>query len=167
MSPLAIFALVLKASLLSTGGLGNVPSLHADVVRSGLVSERAFANAIAVGQVSPGPNGLWVVVLGYDLGGFLGAMLALVACSLPPLLVLGTSALYHRSRHPSARGLVWGLGLTVAGVTAAVLLGILGGAGASVGPLAIGAVAFGLALRGRMPVMAILALGAIAGWLLR
>lgn len=164
MSPLLLFWLVFKASLLSTGGLGNAPGLHADVVKSGLVDERAFANAIAVGQISPGPNGLWVVVLGYNLGGFLGAMGALFAAALPPLLVLGTSALYHRtSRHPAVEGLVWGLGLIVAGVTTAVMLGILRHAGLDPETIGIGVVALLVGLHGRVPVIVILVGAALLG----
>ena len=165
-SALALFWLVFRASLLSTGGLGNVPALHADLVRGGIVDERTFANAIAVGQVSPGPNGLWVVVLGYDVAGLFGAMLALLAASLPPLVVLLTSAFFRRSRQPAVTGLVWGLGLTVAGVTGAVLLRILVHDGPSLATLAIGAGAFALALHGRAPVLMILVAGALAGLLL-
>ena len=71
MTYLGYFLLVLKASLLSTGGLGNVPGLHDDLVATrGWVTERQFAESIAVGQTSPGPNGVWVISLGYMIGGW-------------------------------------------------------------------------------------------------
>ena len=40
---LALFLLTLKASLLSPGGLGNVPSLHDDLIARGAVTERQLA----------------------------------------------------------------------------------------------------------------------------
>src|SRR5512133_903257 len=96
MTPLLYFWLFLKASLLSTGGLGNLPFLHKDLVALGWAKESDFITAIAVGQVSPGPTGLWSISLGYLTYGWLGAGLALVALSLPPLLALAVGAFYSR-----------------------------------------------------------------------
>jgi len=62
--PLLYFWLILKASLFSTGGNGNLPSIHADMLARGWATERHFAEALAIGQIRPGPNGLWVVCLG-------------------------------------------------------------------------------------------------------
>ena len=87
MSVLAIFWTVLKASTLSTGGLGNAPILHADLVRTGLATQGQFTSSLAVGQLSPGPSGLWVVALGYLLGGMAGGLAALAAVCLPPFAV--------------------------------------------------------------------------------
>ena len=89
MNLFTLFLLVLRSALLTTGGLGNVPILHDDLIGRGWASPRQFAEALAVGQVSPGPNGLWVVSLGYLVGGPGGAAVSLLAILLPPLLVLG------------------------------------------------------------------------------
>ena len=45
--PLLYFWLLLKASLVSTGGSGNLPSLHGDLLARGWASERQFAESLA------------------------------------------------------------------------------------------------------------------------
>ncbi len=76
---LTFFWLVLRASLLSSGGLGNLPLLHQDLLARHWASDRDFASALAIGQVAPGPNGLWVVALGFLVYGLPGAALSAVA----------------------------------------------------------------------------------------
>src|SRR5918997_2454235 len=119
---LAYFWLLLKASLFSTGGTGNLPSLHADLLARGWASDRQFAEALAIGQVSPGPSGLWVISFGYLTDGLRGAALALVAITIPPLLVLLIDRLHRRiGQHPAVAGFVRGLSLGVVGVFLVVL----------------------------------------------
>lgn len=95
-NPLHYFWLFLKASLLSFGGLGNLPFLHQDLLTLGWANENHFLDAIAVGQLSPGPSGLWSLSLGYLTFGWIGWFLALVALSIPPLLSLAVNSLYAR-----------------------------------------------------------------------
>src|SRR5256885_13062862 len=78
-NPFIYFLLFLKASLFSTGGFSNLPSLHQDLIANGWAKEADFGQSIAIGQISPGPNGLWVISLGYLTYGYLGAFLALIA----------------------------------------------------------------------------------------
>lgn len=168
MSTLLLFWTVLKASLLSTGGMGNAPIIHADIVTTGLATERQFSSALAIGQLSPGPTGLWIVAFGYMLGGPMGALAASVAVFLPPLLVLAVAALYRRANeHPGVEGFVWGLGVTVAGVSAAVMLILLRNEGLRLSPIAIAGAALLLGLHGRLPVFWIVLGGGVAGLLLR
>jgi chromate transporter len=115
-NPLLYFLIFLKASLFSTGGLGNLPSLHQDLLGSGWATETDFGKAVAVGQITPGPNGLWVIALGYITFGWLGALLALIAIVLPPFIVLLVAAGYQKIEHyPAVRGLLRGLSLAVVG----------------------------------------------------
>ena len=164
MNPLIFFGLFLKASLFSTGGTGNLPSLHSDLTVRGWATERQFGEALAVGQVSPGPNGLWVISLGYLTAGMRGALLALLAILLPPFLVLAVDRLYRRvQHHPAVEGFVRGLGLAVVGIFAIVLFSLLRGAGLSIrsGLILVGSL--GLTLTGRVPLLLILALAALIG----
>jgi len=98
-NPLIYFLLFLKASLFSTGGFSNLPSLHQDLLANGWAKEIYFGQSIAIGQISPGPNGLWVICLGYLTYGYLGALFALIAITLPALLVLVVAAGYTRIEH--------------------------------------------------------------------
>ncbi len=158
------FWLFLKASLFSTGGFGNLPSLHADLIPRHWATEQQFAEAMLVGQISPGPNGLWVICLGYLTGGLLGALLALIAITLPPLLVLLVNRAYHRVReHPAVQGFVRGLSLAVLGIFATVLAHLLTSSGASGIGLFVMVVAVLLALSRRVPVVLIIGLAACVG----
>lgn len=168
MTPGLYLWLLIKASLLSTGGSGNLPLIYADFVPRGWATDHEFAEALAIGQISPGPSGLWVVSFGYLTNGLLGALLAIVAIALPPLLVLVVDALYRRiADHPAAQGFVRGLSLAVVGIFLVVLARLLRGAGLDVQSLSIAALAFGLGLTRRVPVVLIIAVAALAGVLWR
>lgn len=161
------FWLVLKGSLLSSGGLGNLPSLHQDFLTRGWANESQFAAALAVGQVTPGPGGLWVVSFGYILAGLPGALLAVVAVVTPPLLVLPVGRLHRRfGRNAAVRGFVRGIVLVVTATVPVVFLRILGAYGLDFGGvlLVVGCVAI-LASR-RVPPIAVMALGSIGGLVL-
>jgi chromate transporter len=163
MNPLLFFWVMLKASLLSTGG-GNIPILHEDLLAHGWVTEQQFAESLAIGQISPGPTGLWVISLGYLLDGVRGALLALVAITLPPLLVLLVHGLYQRiGGRPATQGFVRGLTLAVAGIFLVVLAGIFIGTGIEARSLVIALGALALGVTRRVPVIAVLALAALAG----
>ena len=167
MNPLLYFWLFLKASLFSTGGMGNLPSLHADLLARGWAGERQFVEALAIGQISPGPNGLWVVCLGYLTNGLPGALLALLALCLPPLLVLLIERLYRRiQHHPAVEGFMRGLMLAVVGIFAVVLAGFLRSNGLDIRSLLIAGIAACLAATKRVSIVVILALAAAAGILL-
>ncbi|PKN82057.1 MAG: hypothetical protein CVU46_18370, partial [Chloroflexi bacterium HGW-Chloroflexi-8] len=96
MNILLYFWIFLKASLLSFGGLSNLPYLHRDLVALNWASESDFISAIAVGQLSPGPSGLWSISLGYLTLGWLGGIIALITLSIPPFLTLLTTSFYHQ-----------------------------------------------------------------------
>jgi len=162
------FGLLLKASLFSTSGTGNVPSLHADFVPRGWATEAQFGQALAVGQVSPGPSGLWVISLGFLTAGLRGALLALVAIVLPPFLILAVDRVYRRvQHHPVVEGFVRGLGLAVVGVFAVVLLRLLAGAGWSVRSVALALASLALGLTQRVPFVVILMGAGVIGVLWR
>ena len=164
MNPLLYFGLFLKASLFSTGGMGNLPSLHADLLARRWAIERQFVESLAIGQISPGPNGLWVVCLGYLTNGLTGALLATVALCLPPLLVLLIERLYRRvQHHPAVEGFMRGLSLAVVGIFAVVLFGFLRGNGLDMRSLAIALSGAGLAATRRVPIPIIILLAAGAG----
>ena len=144
--------------------MGNLPSLHADFLARHWATEQQFAESLIIGQIAPGPNGLWVISLGYLTNGLLGAMLALIAITLPPLLVLLVDKLYSRVKnHPAVEGFVRGLSLAVVGIFATVLIGLLRSSGVDAYSMAIATAAIGLGLTRRIPVIGIIALAALVG----
>ena len=161
---LLYFWLFFKAALFSTGGMGSLPSLHADLLARRWATDRQFAESLTIGQLSPGPNGLWVICLGYLTGGLPGSLLALIALTLPPLLILVIERGYrHVQHHPAVEGFVRGLSLAVAGVFAVALTGILHSAGFSFRSGAIALSAIALALTRRVPIFGIIGLAGLAG----
>ncbi len=162
--PLTYFWLLLKGSLFSTGGTGNLPSIHADLLARGWATDQQFAEALAIGQISPGPSGLWIVCLGYLTDGLRGGLLATLALSLPPMLVVGVDWLYRRrGEHPAMKGFVRGLGLAVAGNVLVTMVLLLHTNGLDVRSLLIVAASIGLGLTRRVPVVVQLGLGCLVG----
>lgn len=167
MEPFTYFLLFLKASLFSTGGFSNLPSLRQDLLARGWAKEADFGRSIAIGQISPGPNGLWVVSLGYLTYGFAGAAIALLAITLPPLLVLLIAARFSRiERHPWAQGAMRGVSIAVISLLISVLWTIGAQPGMDWRSLLIAVCAFGLALSQKVNIVLILALAGGAGFLL-
>jgi chromate transporter len=165
--PITYFWILLKASLFSTGGTGNLPSIHADLLARGWATDRQFAEALAIGQISPGPSGLWVICLGYLTDGLRGALLATLAISLPPMVVLAVDALHRRvGDHPLMKGFVRGLGLAVSGIFLVVVINLLQENGVNLSSVLIVLGSIGLALTGRLPVPVLLVLAGAVGALL-
>lgn len=157
MSPISFFLHVLRAALLSSGGMGNVSSLHDSFVNRGIATDAQFVQALTVGQLAPGPNGLWVVSLGYLMLGPWGSFAALIGILIPPMLVLGIEKLYSRVKHhPAVEGFIRGLNLAVAGVFVPILIKLLQGSGIDDLKICLVALAFGLGWVRRIPVGAVI-----------
>jgi chromate transporter len=168
-NPLLYFWIFLKASLFSSGGTGNLPSLHADLIPARLATETQFAEALTIGQLAPGPNGLWSVSLGFLTGGWPGAVLALLAVTLPPFLILAVERLYRRiESHPAVEGFVRGLSLAIIGISFVILGKLLIGSSGGIDYRSVLLVlaAIGAGAFRRIPVFVIIAVAAIVGIIL-
>lgn len=138
--------------------------LYDDLIDREWATDQQFAEALAVGQVSPGPTGLWVICLGYLMDGLRGALLAVVAISLPPFLILVINRLYQRvGNHPAVQGFVHGLSLAVVSIFPVVLFGLWLNMGIDVRNTLIVLASFALGATRRVPLVGLLALAAIAG----
>jgi chromate transporter len=97
----ALFAHFLVLSLLAIGGAITVaPEMHRVLVdRMALLTDAQFNASIAIAQAAPGPNVLFVAVMGYQAGGLVAALVALVAIMLPSTtLALAASRWGHARR---------------------------------------------------------------------
>ncbi len=165
--PLLYFLLFLKASLFSTGGFSNLPSLHQDLIGAGWAADADFGESLAIGQISPGPNGLWVISLGYLTYGYFGAALALLAIALPPFLVLVIAAIHARiAEQRWVEGLMRGISLGVVGISLTVAWTIIHQPGIDWTGWLIALAAFGLAFSRRVGLIVILLLAGVAGYVL-
>ena len=75
MNAVVLYLLLLRATALSFSGFASVPVIREDlVVTRGVLTDEELNSAIAISQASPGPLGLYVVVLGYFVAGVPGAL---------------------------------------------------------------------------------------------
>ena len=70
------------------GGFVMVPLIEAEVVRTNhWLSRQEFADATALGQLTPGPILITATFIGYRVAGTLGALVATIAVFLPAFLM--------------------------------------------------------------------------------
>ena len=117
-------ALGLHFALLSLMAIGGVSSILPDMQRyvveaNHWLSDRQFADAYALGQAAPGPNMMFVTLLGWLLSGWAGAIVATLALIFPPiLLTLGITRLHANNPDaPLGRASRGGLGPIAIGLT--------------------------------------------------
>jgi chromate transporter len=111
---LALCWTALKVGALSYGGgFVIIPLMQADAVdRNGWMTNAEFLNAVALGQVTPGPVVHTVAVVGYAAHGLGGALLATAIAFGPSFLfvLLGGRRLDALRGNPVARGFLDGAG---------------------------------------------------------
>ncbi len=96
-------------SFLAIGGVNAViPDIHRRVVDvEQWMTNEQFAQAFAISQASPGPNMLIVSVIGWNVHGFLGALVATLAICLPSsVLTYGISHVWNRFRDAPLRSAI-------------------------------------------------------------
>ncbi len=100
-------------SLVAVGG-GNalIPALHETAVRSQhWIDEGRFAEAVGLSQAAPGPNMLLMPLIGWQVAGIPGALVALLAFLVPSitLAVLGSRLLTAYASTPFVAAFKWAL----------------------------------------------------------
>ena len=105
MNAVVLYFLVLRATALSFSGFASVPSIREDlVVHRAVLTDEELNSAIAISQASPGPLGLYVVVVGYFVAGVPGAFAAALALATPAILVIPIARAVRRHRDSQVRG---------------------------------------------------------------
>jgi chromate transporter len=176
---LALFLHFAALSLLTVGGaLAIVPDLHRYLVdqRHWLTGPQLTAS-VAIGQAAPGPNVLYIALVGWNVGmnaggmatGLLGMLLAMAGIVLPSSILV---YLASRWAHANAdlrpvRAFKQGMAPIVIGLLVAsgwVMANAATGS-ASVWPLAaVTLVTTLLAWRTGIPLLVLLGAGALLGW---
>lgn len=167
-----LFALavsMLRTDLVAFGGaLAALPVMRHEVVHlRGWMSDAAFLDGVAIGQVTPGPIILTAAFIGWRVDGLVGSVVAGLAIFTPSLFfMLGAERLVSRIEH--SRIYRRAVRATLAGFT-----GLLGYLAITVAqalpptplPAVIGVAAFA-ALRAGVDVLYVVGAGALASWLL-
>jgi chromate transporter len=100
-----LFARFLMLSLLSIGGAITVaPEMHRFVVvERGWLDDAAFTASISMAQAAPGPNILFVTLIGWNAAGAAGALATTLGIMLPSSL-LALAAARWTQRHDARPG---------------------------------------------------------------
>ena len=86
---LVLYLLLLKANATAFSGLSSLPVLREDlVVRHQMLTDTQLNLAVTAGRSGPGPNGLYIVSVGYLIGGVPGAAAGWLAMITPTFLVI-------------------------------------------------------------------------------
>jgi len=101
-----LFLRFLGLSLLSVGGaITTAPEMQRYIVgQRGWLTDADFTASVAVAQAAPGPNVLFVAVIGWNVGGAAGVLATLVGTLLPSSLLTLRAARFVRV-HRTSRGL--------------------------------------------------------------
>lgn len=183
---MTLAGLHLSLSLLAVGGAVTLaPALHLHLVRElAWLSPAQFTQALVLAQAAPGPNVLFIALLGWQVGvggsgaapasaaalvsGLCGALLSLAAVLLPSsLLALGVTRWIGRhQQHLAVQAFRLGLAPVVIGVlmsTATLLLQGERGGWPEARPLLLAAGVALLVWRTRLALPWMLAAGALLG----
>ena len=166
-----LFAHFMLLSLLCVGGvISAAPDMHRYVVaQHHWISDTDFTTSIALAQAAPGPNVLFVAVIGWNVAGALGALATLAGILIPSTVVSLAVARWGAQRRESrgVRAFTPGLAPLTLGLllaTGRILAEPFVHAGEHrLASAALIAASTLLALRTRIGPMWIVALGALAG----
>ncbi len=101
------------------GGMVMIPFMEQDAVNSfGWLTHREFVDAIAMGQITPGPIVISSVFIGYKVAGVLGSVLAMGAISLPTFFysIAAAHQLHRLKGNRRVRAFLRGVGPAVVGM---------------------------------------------------
>lgn len=90
---------------MSFSGFASVPIVRDDLVeRRAILTDEQLNTAIALSQASPGPLGVYVVIVGYFVGGMAGAVAGVMALVTPAILAFPILRIVRRGNASIVRG---------------------------------------------------------------
>lgn len=159
-----VFVVFLRVGAVTFGGgYVMVPQIQEDVVNvRHWLTEKEFADAMAFGQLTPGPTLITATWIGFRAAGFSGALAATVGVFLPSFLmtIFAGASLARFRTNRQVQAFLAGVAPAVVGMLAAAAVSLARGGVTS--PLGWGTatLAFLLALRARLnPVLIVLGCG--------
>ena len=170
---LGLFGHFLVLSLLAVGGvITTAPGMHRYVVvEHAWISDAQFTASIAIAQAAPGPNVLFVAVIGWNVAGPLGAIATMAGILLPSTALSLCTSRWGAKRRETRGMRAFTTGLTPIIIGLLVATGwilaqpYLTQGGHPLGALALILVSIVAMVRTRISPMWLVALGAIVGGL--
>lgn len=142
MNLILLYLLLLKATSTSFSGLTSLPMVRHDLVEKyHVLTDRQLNAAVAAGRTAPGPNGLYIVSVGYFVAGVPGACAGWLAVVTPAFLIIPMLRyLGARASRPEVKGAIQAVMLAAAGLVVSATVPLA--KDALVGPLTV-AIALG------------------------
>ena len=165
---LGIFLTFLKMGLVVFGsGYVLVAFLGTELVAPGYISQQELLDAIAIGQLTPGPVFTAATFVGYLIAGVPGALAATAGIFLPAFVLVGAvHPLLDRIRaNATLAAAMEGLNAAALGLIGASVVALARDAFVDVLTIALGVAAFGLLLLSALGPVRLLIAGALVGFL--
>jgi chromate transporter len=136
MNLILLYLLLFKAVVTSFSGMASLPVVRNDfVVTRHILTDRQLNTAIVAGRTGPGPNGLYLVSVGYFAAGLPGALAGLIALLTPAFLIIPLmNWIGEHANLPRVRGAIRAVILGSAGLLMAASIPLA--RDAATGPLA-------------------------------
>ncbi len=165
MNLLVLYLLLAKATLTSFSGLTSLPVVQHDFVdRYGVLTDRQLNAAVAAGRTAPGPNGLYVVSVGYLVEGVPGACVGTLAVITPAFLIIPMLRyLGRRAERPRVKSAIQGVMLAAAGLIVNATVPLARDAFTGPLPIAIAAASFVFLVLTNRPAIWVILGGAAVG----
>lgn len=163
MNVIVLYLLLLQATLTSFSGLTSIPLVRNELVaRRAVLTDDQLNASLAIGQTTPGPVGLYIVIVGYFVAGVPGACAGVLALATPALLAVPLLGLSRRGRADRVAGAAFGIVVAASLLTIVTATGLAGSAISSVTLAAIGILALIVVTTGVAPMWVVLLAG-VAG----
>lgn len=126
------------------GGLVFIPLMEADVVvRYQWLTRQEFLDAVALGQMTPGPLLVTATFIGYKVAALPGALLATICIFLPSFImtVIASSYVTRLKADSRVKDFLWGVRAAVVGLLGAAIITLIPTGADSLAKMALLAIA--------------------------
>jgi len=166
---LGLFGHFLLLSMLAIGGaIATAPDMHRYVVvQQHWITDSQFTSSVALAQAAPGPNLLFVAVIGWNVAGIIGVLVTMVGILLPSTtFTLAVSRWGHTRRESrGVRAFTSGMAPLTIGLVLATGWVLTEPSRGSPGAIALVAVSALAMLRTKINPLWLVGLGALVGGL--
>ena len=167
MNALVLYLLLLRATALSFSGFASVPLIREDlVVKRAVLTDQDLNSAIAISQATPGPLGLYIVVIGYFVAGWMGALAGAFALASPAVLAIPIVRVVRRHRDAEVRGSCAGIVIASCGLMATTGVRLAPEATPTIAFASLALIGFLALASGRVPPVLVILVSACLGPLL-
>lgn len=164
MNCVVLYLLLLRATVMSFSGFASVPMVREDlVIHRNVLTDEELNNAVAISQASPGPLGIYVVIVGYFAAGGPGAIAGMLAIASPALLALPISYAVRRRRTAAIRGACSGIVIASCVLMITTAVRLAPGAMPRAAHVLLASIAFGVLAVTRVPPLFVIVLCAAVG----